>query len=170
MMKGTELMLNQSFDYNQLANVSLLTYLTNATNILTYLFVRWTTESDGQISAIMRKRPTSPICYYHCRSIVAASLSNFMLMCFLPSLTLINIAKINHDINRSMCLSIMAKLTFQIPSLMVKACLCVKFRIDASTWIRRFQIDDFQDYINLGSIILLMVFILLYVLTILIPS
>lgn len=169
-VKGTELMLNQSFDYNQLVNSPLLAYLINAANILTYIFVRWTTGSGGQISIIMCIRPAHHICYYHCRSIVVAPLPDFMLMCFLPSLTLINIAKINHDINRSMCLSIMAKLTFQIPSLMVKACLCVKFRIDASTWIRRFQIDDFQDYINLGSIILLMVFIPLHALTILIPS
>ena len=69
--------------------------------------------------------------YYHCRSIVAAPLPNFMLMCFLPSLTLINIAKINHDINRSMYLLIMAKLTFQIPSLMVKGGLCIRFHIYA---------------------------------------
>jgi hypothetical protein len=42
-------MLNQSFDYNQLVNTPLLAYLINAANILTYIFVRWTAESDDQI-------------------------------------------------------------------------------------------------------------------------
>ena len=57
---------------------------------------------------------------------------NFMLIYFLPDITLINIVRIHHDMDSSMCLSIMVKLTFQIPSLMVKGCLCVKFHIAVS--------------------------------------
>ena len=143
-------MLNQSFDYNQLVNTPLLAYLINATNILTYIFVRWTTESDDQISAITRKRPTSQYALLLLQVNCCGSVAKFHAYVFSSKLNPY-IVRIHHDINRSICLSIMVKLTFQIPSLMVKACLCVKFRIDVSTWIRRFQIDDFQDYIKFGQ-------------------
>ena len=56
-----------------------------------------------------------------------------MLIYFLPDLTLINIAIMYHIIDSSLYIPIMVKLTFQIPSLMVKGGLRIRFHIAVST-------------------------------------